>query len=272
MKQTNLNEYFSGAKLYGDDFTPEQITKWYEEEAEGYANLGNSDVSKYNYGYHEMNIVHGFSKIEKRKFKNVLGLGSAWGHEFQPIIGSIENLTLLEPSEQMKSAKIGEITPKYVKPRIDGKIDFDNNSFDLITSFGVLHHIPNVSFVLSELIRILSPNGYLLIKEPVVSMGDWRFPRAGLTKNERGIPLKCFESIFEKSNVHIYSKSFCFTNSFTMHKLIGKYFEKPLYSYRTYVAIDKVVSKLLAKNIRYHPQSSLNKIGPSNVFFVLKKD
>ncbi len=271
MKQTKFNVYLSGEKLYGDDFTLEQISKWYEEEAEGYANLGSADSSNYSYEYHEMNVIHGFSKIEKRKYKNVLGLGSAWGHEFKPIIKGIENLTLLEPSEQMQTVKIGEITPRYVKPQVDGKIIFEDNTFDLITSFGVLHHIPNVSFVLHELLRILKPGGYLLVREPIVSMGDWRNPRTGLTKNERGIPIHIFDAIFKNKGIQICSRNFCFTNISTINKIIGRFFEKPLYSYRTYIAFDKIISRLLVKNIRYHPKESIHRIGPSNVFFVIKK-
>ena len=171
-----MEEYFTGEKLYGDDFTQDQIIAWFEEEAEAYANLGSADSSNYKYGYHAINNVHGYSKIEKRKYNNVLGIGSAWGHEFEPIIDSVGKLTLLEPSSQMQTTEIGKINPCYVKPRVDGKIIFEDNTFDLITCFGVLHHIPNVSFVLQELIRILMPGGYLLIREPVVSLGDWRNP------------------------------------------------------------------------------------------------
>lgn len=112
-------------------------------------------------------------------FKNVLGFGSAWGNEFEPICNMIGNLTIIEPSDNLVNNKIGNLTPKYIKPSIDGKLPFSNNSFDLITCFGTLHHIPNVSFVISELIRVLKKDGYLLLREPIISMGDWRKPEMG---------------------------------------------------------------------------------------------
>lgn len=36
----DISIYLSGAKLYGDDFTIDEIEEWFADEAEGYANLG----------------------------------------------------------------------------------------------------------------------------------------------------------------------------------------------------------------------------------------
>lgn len=38
-----MKEYFNGEKLYGDDFSFDEIKTWYEEESEGYANLGSKN-------------------------------------------------------------------------------------------------------------------------------------------------------------------------------------------------------------------------------------
>ena len=46
-----MDQYLSGKLLYGDDFTLEQINAWYEDEKEGYANLGANDSAKYFYEY-----------------------------------------------------------------------------------------------------------------------------------------------------------------------------------------------------------------------------
>jgi len=45
------------------------------------------------------------------------------------------------------------------------KIKLKSNSLDLITAFQVLHHIPYMEKSLIELIRILKPNGILIIRE-----------------------------------------------------------------------------------------------------------
>ena len=267
-----MEDYFEGKKLYGNDFLPGQISKWYEEESEGYADLGNKNLSTYCYEYHEMNKIHGFNKIKDRVFNNVLGFGSAWGYEFEPIIGKIEKLTIIEPSDNLLSDKIGSLVPVYVKPNVNGELPFDKDSFDLITCFGVLHHIPNVSFVLGELIRVLKPNGHLLMQEPIVSMGDWRQKREGLTKNERGIPVSFFDFEFKKYPVRIISKEFCFTATYRLEKVLGKFIKKPVYSFRYYVHFDKYLPNILRRNVHYHAKKGLHKIAPSSIFFVVKKN
>jgi SAM-dependent methyltransferase len=206
-----MKQYLSGNELFGDNFDFEQIKKWYEMESEGYALLGNQNKDSYEYHYNNLNIIHGFSKIKGDKFERVLGMGSAWGYEFEPILSNINSLTIIEPSDNLINNKIGEIKPDYVKPSILGDLPFDDNSFDLITCFGTLHHIPNVSFVISELRRVLKPNGFLLIREPIISMGDWRNLRKGLTKNERGIPAHIFDRIFRENDLEVHSKQYCFT-------------------------------------------------------------
>jgi hypothetical protein len=122
-----MNEYFDGKKLYGNDFTAEQIGQWFEEEGEGYANLGSKERETYFYAYHWLNKIHGFDKLQNPGFSNVLGIGSAWGHEFEPIAKNITKLTIIEPSEQLISAQIGNIIPIYIKPNINGHLDFDND-------------------------------------------------------------------------------------------------------------------------------------------------
>ena len=46
------------------------------------------------------------------------------------------------------------------------KLTFEDNSFDYILNFDVLEHIPNVSFALDEIYRVLAKNGTLLLTVP----------------------------------------------------------------------------------------------------------
>lgn len=266
-----MQEYFDGKKLYGNDFTIEQVKKWYEEESEGYADLGNKDKSMYKYGYHEINKIYGFKNLKTKHFDQVLGFGSAWGYEFEPIINKITNLTIIEPSDAMVNNKIGTITPKYVKPEVKGNLLFNDNSFDLITCFGTLHHIPNVSFVLNEIIRVLKPDGYLLLREPIISMGNWNEKRPGLTKNERGIPVSIFDNVFNSLDVKIIAKQFCFTKTSHIQSVFGKLLKKPIYSYTSYIFFDKIISFLLKWNVTYHAKRKMDKLAPSAIYYVIKK-
>ncbi len=114
---------------------------------------------------------------------------------------SIEQITILDPSEQFVVNEFKGKPIIYVKPTVEGKMEFPNNSFDVITSFGTLHHIPNVEFIIDEMARVLKPGGYLLIREPIISMGDWRNPRNGLTSRERGIPFELMKNYILKNKL-----------------------------------------------------------------------
>lgn len=266
-----MDDYFSGNKLYGDDFTLEKINKWYDEEAEGYAELIGDNKDKTAYGYHEINKFHGYNKIKNDWFEKVLGLGSSWGFEFEPVISRIGSLTILEPSERMHNSMIGNIIPTYAKPEPDGRLNFSSNTIDLITCFGTLHHIPNVTFVLNEIIRVLKPGGYLLIREPIVSMGDWNFPRRGLTKNERGIPLSFFDKVFKEVPVEIISREYCFTLISVFQKTLGKLLNGPVYEKKWYCVFDAILSWALQWNTKYHSHNILHKVAPSSIFYVIRK-
>lgn len=270
-----MDDYFSGKKLYGDDFTHEQIQAWYADEKEGYANL----VAEFEwaeshgaYGYHELNTLHGFRYIPKNAvFERALGLGSALGDEFLPIISQIKSISILEPSDNLVSDQLQGVALEYKKPTVEGRIEYPDNYFQLETCFGTLHHIPNVSFVLGELHRVLAPGGYLLIREPVHSMGDWRYPRHGLTKRERGIPVGLLRARIRELGFEVVNESFCFAMTFFLERKIGRFFKRPLHEYKWYIYLDKVLSAMTVFNLRYHAENPLQRIAPSSVFYVLKK-
>ncbi len=261
------NRFFKDIELYGDDFSLSELQKWCGEEEEGYAKLIQGE--EYTYQYQYMNEFYGFRYIaDIATFKNVLGFGSAFGHEFMPIISRIQNLTIIEPSEYLHSSILGQLVPRYIKPNIDGVLNFPDSSFDLITCFGVLHHIPNVTAVLTEIICVLEPHGILLLREPIRAMGDWRFPRKGLTKNERGIPHSYFERFFRNSHVEVVKRSFCDSNF--AFQALNKLFtvRRDTHSYQVF---DSLVSKLFRWNVHYHPTLAIQKIAPASIYYVVRR-
>lgn len=267
---TEFTKYFTGESLYGDDFTEEEIKAWFDREAEAYANLYGTNIKlEKSYNFHNLNILYGFKYLCKvDKFEKVLGLGSSWGYEFLPIINRIENLFIIESSIQTRSKKLGEVSPIYKEPNVKGNINFEDNTFDLITCFDTLHHIPNVSFVLSELFRVLRPGGFLLMREPIHSMGDWRIARTGLTLNERGIPRKYLENIIHNLNFKIVKKHYYSCMTCFLSRLFGG---SDFFLSKTYLLIDKYLSKLFSFNIHYHETNRIQRIAPMSVFYVLKK-
>ena len=204
-----------GEILYGDDFSAEQIALWFEDEREGYFNL-NYDTDNLNgaagpvYAYEQLAEQHCFKWLPRREFGSALGIGSAHGAELKPILKRSQSVTVLEPSDGFASEAIDGKPVTYVKPRASGIMPFDSASFDIVVCFSVLHHIPNVSTVVHEMFRVLKPGGYALLREPTHSMGDWRRPRRGLTKRERGIPLAIFRlSLPKRASISRRKRAAC---------------------------------------------------------------
>lgn len=266
-----ISQYFSGEKLYGDDFSQTEIEKWYRDEAEGYANLSAfyAPVTEpSSYDCHELNKYYGFKYLDRDKYNNVLGFGSAYGEEFLPIIEKIDRLTILDPSDRFVREKVYGVPTKYVKPSSSGVLPFPKENFDLITCLGVLHHIPNVTFVTSEIYRCLQKKGIALIREPIFSMGDWRKPRLGLTKRERGLPVKYIDRTLDKCGFKIIEKKLCM---FPLIPKICNLLGIAAYNNKILTKFDRLASIISAKNARYHRTNIWQKLAPSSIYYVLKK-
>jgi 2-polyprenyl-3-methyl-5-hydroxy-6-metoxy-1,4-benzoquinol methylase len=255
-----FNKYFSGETLYGDDLTPDEILDWFSDEAEGYAGLGAADTQRYAYGYHQFNYIHAFRYIKKRHFDNALGIGSAYGDEFKPISKQISHITILDPSDAFADVnEISGVPCTYKKPAASGDIPFRDGHFELITCLGVLHHIPNVSHVLSECARCLDKGGIMLLREPINSMGDWRFPRSGLTKRERGIPVHLMDQIIEKASFTTLLKAVC---NFPLLPIITEKVGVDTYNSSLLTRLDQLLSNMFSWNITYHRTSVFKKLAP----------
>jgi SAM-dependent methyltransferase len=264
MNNFDMEPYFSGRKLYGDDFSAKQIEEWYADEAEAYFELSSDRPGTRNYAYHALNMLAGFNLLPDRQFDHALGLGSAFGDEFLPIIDRIKQVTILESSEGFSSEALDGVQAEYVKPNSSGDLPFSDESFDYAQSLGVLHHIPNVSHVVNEIRRCLSPEGYFLLREPIVSMGDWRRSRKGLTKRERGLPLEWLLNMAIQAGFQVVSVKPCLFLPLPM-------IIKTPYKHTFYTKLDLFICSLLKHHQTYHPKSFLDKLQPTSVFLILQK-
>jgi SAM-dependent methyltransferase len=263
----DMEPYFSGEKLYGDNFSPEMIECWFQDEELGYYQLGSQDRSNYRYGYHALNEFHGFRHLPLSKFRNVLGIGSAYAEEFRPLLTRISRITVLEPASGFESSHIGETPIEYVRPNVSGKFPFPSDHFDLVTCLGVLHHIANVSEIVQEIYRCTAKGGYILLREPIISMGDWRKPRRGLTKRERGIPLALFREMIHSVGFEIVREAKCF---FPVTPRLRYIMRSPVFNSRSCVLFDALVCSI-PWPARYHATSFFRKFRPWAIYYVLYK-
>lgn len=263
-----LNRYLEGRALYGDDFDASQIAGWHADETEAYANLGAKDAATYRYVYHAWNAFHVYRHLPPVRFTQVLGFGSAYGDELLPLVGRIDLITVVDPSAAFVRHHVYGVPATYVTPSSDGSIPLPDNTFDLTTCFGVLHHIPNVSFVVGELARTLKPGGYVALREPIVSTGDWRKPRPGLTKRERGIPLHILREIVKKYELEVIRSSLC---DFPLTRRLFRPFRPDVFNSRFAAWLDAKLAAAFRWNIRYHARNNLERLRPASAFLPLRK-
>ena len=267
-KPADMEIYFSGRRLYGEDLLQSEVEEWLRSEEEGFADLGAKDRRSYSYGYHAVNGAHGFQYLEDRQFKHVLGFGSAYGYELEPLMRRIDRVSLLDASPSFVVSDIDGTPVRYIKASRSGDIDLADASVDLVTCFGVLHHIPRVGHTLEEMYRVLQPGGIALIREPITSMGDWRAPRPGLTKHERGIPYELFNTMLRNAGFRIRRATPCF---FPLTDRLGRLLGRPLWNSAAAVKFDALCSWLFAWNRTYHRRSFLEKVAPGHAFWVTEK-
>lgn len=266
-----------GKALYGNDFTQTEIDEWFRGEQEGYFNLyyapggvngpDGAEVRAGDYWFSELVEWHLFKWLKKNTFDRILGIGCADGVELRPLLKRTGSVTILEPSEGFAATEIDGVPVRYVKPHASGIMPFADNSFELVVCFQALHHIPNVSTVVREMYRVLKPGGRAMLMEPSHSMGDWRLPRFGLTKNERGIPTKLFRGIASQAGFTIEHEARCMFSLMSRLPRIG------IAPWRTpwVVRLDDIVCRLPVWPRRYHATAWWHKLRPTGTALVLQK-
>lgn len=105
---------------------------------------------------------------KNKKFKKYLDFGTNDGEITEEIGGyfttSLKNVYGIDVKDSMDPNT--NYSKKFNFQFYDGyKIPFPDQTFDLITSFQVLHHIPHYKKMLKEIYRVLKPNGVFIIRE-----------------------------------------------------------------------------------------------------------
>lgn len=256
----------AGEALYGDDFEGEDLEQWFADEREGYFNLYGSCQSAY--GYRELARQHGYRWLPRLESVDILGIGSADGTEIVPLVPGARSLTIVEPADGFARTEIAGKPVRYIKPDVSGILPFPDASFDVVVCFSVLHHIPNVSTVVAEMARVTRSGGYVLLREPTVSMGDWRFPRRGLTKHERGIPRGLFKKLLRNVGLATVKETACM---FSATSRLNRLTRRGVWASPLLTRVDAWVCALPIWSSRYHTKSVWDRLRPTALALVLRK-
>lgn len=256
-----------GLRLHGEGLDDAALAAWFADEEVGYAAIAGESSGESDNG--ECNRYHAFRYLGERRFDCCLALGAASGREYAPLAGRVGRFVAIEPGRGFWREAIAGAPAEYRAPTLRGTIDLPDGSCDLAGSFGVLHHIPNVAEVLGELARVLAPGAMLLIREPVSSLGDFRRPRPGCTRNERGIPPRMMDRMLAEAGFAIRARRYVdFPHSDTIAHRLGV--ERP-WDNRWFVRLDHLVCTLTAWNARYWRPRLVDKLAPRTAYWVAER-
>ena len=259
-------EPYDKHQLHGDNFTSAEIEEWFRDEERAYASLKHETTEEY--AYRAFNHIHSIRYLLKRgAFHTCVALGCADGQDVADLAPVVKRFIGIEPEPQ-HATQINGTSATFVKPNVSGHIDLPSNSVDLVTSFGVLHHIPNVTFVLKEVSRILESGGLLVVREPNNSMGDSTRPRPGLTPRERGIPADWLKCSLEESGFRLIRLRHCmFRLTYLSKKVVRCPFNSSALS-----LLDWMASEAFAWNARYHRETWFAKaFAPTSTYIIAEK-
>jgi SAM-dependent methyltransferase len=252
--------------IFGDNFDLSEIKKWYEDEkSASFACYEGVDTTQ----YHALNWHHGFRFLSNKRFDKCLAIGVADGIDVEPLAPQIGTFYCVEPEEKWWRSDISGTPSVYRAPSTDGNLsNFNNCFFDLAIALSCLHHIPNVTSVISEIGRTVQKGGYVLLREPITMMGDWRFPRPKMTRRERGLPPKPFIRAVEEAGFEL--KSVTYFDCPLIARGVSRFGIKP-FNNPAIVVLDKLMCYVLKWNMHYRPSNILQKVAPSTVFIVAQK-
>ena len=266
-----LPDTLLGHRLHGADLDEAGIAAWFADEQNGYADLigdGTPSEDGEGAGGHAIRF-HALRFLGARKFACGLALGAADGREYAPFAGRVDRFVAIEPSRRFWRGTIAGASADYRLPSLHGTIDLPDRSCDLAASFGVLHHIPNVAQVLGEVARVLKPGGPFLIREPIVSLGDFRRPRPGLTRNERGIPHTMLDAMLAEAGFAIRAKRF--VNFPGTRELPFRLGMACAWDNRAIVRLDAALAGLTAWNARYWRPRLWDKLAPRSAYWIAER-
>jgi len=106
------------------------------------------------------------SKLDWKR-KQVLEIGTGLGTDARRIIGMGGVYTGINVDSASTEATLQALRafsrPGVVLVKDATSLDFPDGSFDVVYSFGVLHHIPDAESAVAEIHRVLKPGGELLV-------------------------------------------------------------------------------------------------------------
>ena len=145
---------------------------------------------------------------ENQKFLEVgCGSGAVSRHVAVKYHLNVTGTDLDEDQVQRAQVSTGDLPNLHFLEADGAQLPFQDNDFDVVLSFGVMHHIPNWLDALEEINRVLKPGGYFIYFD--VFYPRWLTWIAKLFRHRYGVTtIPALHSFVEKSSLSIISSKF----------------------------------------------------------------
>jgi ubiquinone/menaquinone biosynthesis C-methylase UbiE len=167
---SQVHEFWNKASCDTHIAAADKFTKSYFEEIE-------------TYRYYDQPFIHKFAQFSRYRGKEVLEIGFGAGTDFIQWLraGAVATgIDLTEEALANLQARIqvyGLPEPRQLVVGSAENLPFPNASFDLVYSFGVLHHCADTQRALGEAVRVLRPGGQLKImlynRHSILALNTW---------------------------------------------------------------------------------------------------
>lgn len=168
-KMTNSTEYLKKEAEYQDAKVEKKVRKNMD-------NFYTDEASVYRFN-------HRLALIGDLDGKKVLDLGCGKGYMTLSFLEMGAYVTAIDISPKSvelvkkNAADIGKNDNLTAIVMDAHSLELDNEIFDIVIADGILHHLTNLSQALNEIKRVLKPDGYAIITEPLGMNWFLRFYR-----------------------------------------------------------------------------------------------
>lgn len=205
---------------------PENLGKYYQSE--DYISHTDSKRSLFEKIYHwvkqyTLSRKEALISSYAKKKGNLLDIGAGTGDFLAYAKSKKWEVIGIEPNQKAK-----ELAQKKGVSFVENTEELSNNSFDVITMFHVLEHVPDLDKQLSELKRICKPGGFIVVAVPNFKSYDakhykefwaaydvprhlWHFSKTAVEKlfSEKGMILqKVYPMYFDSFYVSLLSEKY----------------------------------------------------------------
>jgi ubiquinone/menaquinone biosynthesis C-methylase UbiE len=126
-------------------------------------------------------FIPGFAEFERWSGKRVLEVGVGLGTDFTRFVRAGADATGIDLTEASIEAVRERLALEGLEAELlvadAEQLPFDDGSFDLVYSWGVIHHTPDTGRALEEIGRVLAPGGearlMLYSRRSWVALGVW---------------------------------------------------------------------------------------------------